>query len=184
MLRVMQRSRKPRSCGPLNGPPAKLGTRRTRSSLLRLGRQRGNAAVGRIDDRPRLAPLRQIQILEPPVVGTAGTGRQTVDRLLLGGLADLRHLGGRDVLETAAFESGRTLERRRVLVGVRVGALQIGIAPRCARGFPRLAGGSSRHRKHDDQRGHDAHAAIMRSSGQSRTRPAGHYDPGCAKVMM
>ena len=113
--------------GPVERSAGEAANPDDRSSCLASGVNGGMRPSG-ARRRPGLAPFRPIEVLEPPVVGTTRTRRQRSDRLLLGGLTELRQLGGSDVLETAAVETGRPLERRRVLVRVREGALQIGVA--------------------------------------------------------
>ena len=107
-------------------------------ALLRLLGQRRHAAVRRIDHQRR-AQRRHLRAAIPPevVVGALDVAARPfrspfVAALFLRALLERRHFLGRE--ELAAADVGRTLERRDRPVGER--ALQVGLAPRRARGGP------------------------------------------------
>src|SRR6185436_10101242 len=85
---------------------------RAGAARLRFGRQRRDLAVLRIDDEPRLCALREVQVLDPPLVGAARAGGQLRDHSLRGFLANVRENVRRDVGERFAFELRGALERR------------------------------------------------------------------------
>ena len=112
----------------VDGVDARVGRRR---AILGVRPERRNPAVGRIDDEPRPAAPRHLEHVAKRHERLGPV--RPVDGLRLTLLDDFGQLRDRDILDAPAFELLRPLERRVQLVLVRVGALQIGIAPRRAR---------------------------------------------------
>ena len=140
---------------PRVGRPATLARRLSRGRpLLRLGRLRRHLAVRWIDDQPRAA-VGRVVVLEP--VHRARRARElaqrrrALDGLLLTLLHNPGQLRRRDVLEPAAGELVRPLERNAALVAVVVRSGNIGIAPWRLRrhvGSARWQGGDFFARRH------------------------------------
>jgi hypothetical protein len=121
----MHRSYKLKSSGPSNGPPAMLPLSGQRSLTAKM------LASAGVADEPCPTASGQLEH-----VAKRHERRRTIralDRLGLTPADDVCQLRGRDVLHAPAVEFLRPLEGSVQLVLVRVGALQIGIAPRRAR---------------------------------------------------
>ena len=142
----MQRVHKLKSSGPFN-PPAPGGCANRRAGV---GLHRRNLAVRRIDHKPRpAAPAHFVDVAELGRISDlafriAAEEFRVLERVLLTLRRRVGDLPGRDVFEAPARELLRTLERRAVLVLVRVVALQIRIAPRRSGGRERARLGAWR----------------------------------------
>src|SRR5690606_3977132 len=103
---------------------------------------RGDLAVGGLDHEPRLTVL-GLQMLVPVrracarvLLGRAANRSRRLEGALLALRAQRGHLRRPEILEPLTRELVGALERRPVLVFVRVGALDQRISPRGARWAP------------------------------------------------
>src|SRR5207244_8462060 len=96
----------------------------------RVGRHRMDPAVRRIDAEPGAASLRDVERIAKLRRPDARGPRE---HLLAAFFEEPRELGALHVLHAPAHELLGPLERRALLVLVRIGALQVWITPRRAR---------------------------------------------------
>ena len=105
-------------------------------SLSSGGRDRRDFSVRRIDDQPRATAFRDLERVAK--LKRAYSGR-AIDHLLVSFRKNIRQFRTRHILDSSSGKLPRTFERRALLVLVRVGPLQVGIAPwrsrRCVRKF-------------------------------------------------
>ena len=121
--------------------PVRPGSRHGVRRCAFLGHRR-HLAVGRIDDHPRAVSLHDLAAVAEFRKHGDAAGRVAGQELLaLVGLPlpvfeQLLQLGAADVVHAPAFEAGRSLHRRPLLVLVRENAGDVGIAPRRLRWSP------------------------------------------------
>ena len=122
-----------RDCGPRrNRPTPACAPRCARAAARASARQWRDPAIGRVDDQPRAAVLRVV-VFEP-VQRAAQLPALPIglDARLVEPIVEPRELRRVDVGERAAGERVGALHRNQAFVAVRVGALQIRVAPGCA----------------------------------------------------